>query len=115
MTPVKARLLVADDEPSIVSYLRDVLSEEGYSVTTASSGGAACEAAEREQVHLALVDLKMPDMSGMEVMTRIRERMPSAQVIIMTAFGTVETAVEAMKSGALDYLIKPFSIDELKM
>jgi len=115
VTPSQARILVADDEPSIVSYLKDVLTEDGYAVVTASSGSEACEVAEREQVHLALVDLMMPGLSGMEVLKRVRERMPATRVIIMTAFATVDTALEAMKQGALDYLIKPFSIDELKL
>lgn len=115
MIPSLMRILVADDEPSIVSYLKDILTEEGYQVVTASGGAEAGEKAEGEQVHLALVDLVMQDMSGLEVLKRIRERAPSTRVIIMTAFGTVETAVEAMKQGALDYLIKPFSNDEIKL
>jgi DNA-binding NtrC family response regulator len=106
---------VADDEPSIVSSLRDALAKEGYSVFTAAGGEEACETAEREQVHVALVDLVMQDLSGLVVMKRIREKMPTTRVIIMTAYATVETAVEVMKQGALDYLIKPFSMDELKM
>jgi DNA-binding NtrC family response regulator len=106
---------VADDEPSIVSSLRDALAKEGYSVFTAAGGEEACETAEREQVHVALVDLVMQDLSGLEVMKRMKERMPAVRVIIMTAYATVETAVEVMKQGALDYLIKPFSMDELKM
>ncbi len=115
MTLSSARILVADDEPSITSYLKDVLTEEGYHVVTASGGVEACEIAEREQVHLALVDLVMQDISGLEVLKRIKEHLPSTRVIIMTAYGTVETAVDAMKQGALDYLIKPFSNDELKL
>ena len=106
---------MADDEPSIVSSLRDALTKEGYSVFTAAGGEEACETAEREQVHVALVDLVMQDLSGLEVMKRIREKIPSTRVVIMTAYATVETAVEVMKQGALDYLIKPFSMDELKM
>jgi len=115
MTPSRIRILVADDEPSIVSSLRDALVKEGYQVFTAGGGEEACTVAEREQVHIALVDLVMPDITGLDVMTRLKEKVPAARVIIMTAYATVETAVEVMKQGALDYLIKPFSMDELRM
>lgn len=115
MTPIEARILVADDEPSILSFVKKALSDEGYTVFTASDGREACETAEREQVHLALLDLIMPNMTGMEALKHIRERNPGTRIMIMTAFATTETAVEAMKEGALDYLIKPFALDEMKM
>ncbi|MEK7766817.1 MAG: sigma-54 dependent transcriptional regulator, partial [bacterium] len=69
----------------------------------------------REPIHLALVDLTMPDLSGLEVLRAVKERQPDARVMIMTAYATAESAVEAMKQGALDYLIKPFALDELKL
>jgi len=110
-----ARILVADDEETIVTMLARILKAEGHEVFTASGGAIACETAEREQVHLALVDLTMPDRSGIEVLKCLRERLPDARVIIMTAYASAETAVEAMKLGALDYLIKPIATDELKL
>lgn len=115
MTPAKARILVVDDEESSTSYIRDVLSKVGYAVLTASGGKDAVALIERERIHLALVDMVMPDLSGLEVLKKIKERSPESLVIIMTAYADVETAVEAMKQGALHYLIKPFTIAELKM
>jgi DNA-binding NtrC family response regulator len=115
MTPESVRILIIDDEPNIVSLLIKVLHDEGYGVLAASGGREGVAVADRELVHLALVDLTMPDLSGLEVLKALKERDPGMPVIIMTAYATAETAVEAMKQGALDYLIKPFSMDELKI
>jgi len=115
MKPSAFRVLVVDDEENIVSYLKDVLVEEGYSVFTAGGGKDALALAEKEQPHLAMVDMVMKDISGLEVLKGIRERSGATRVVIMTAYATVETAVKAMKEGAIDYLIKPFSLDELKI
>jgi len=115
MNAAAFRILIADDEESIRSGLGAVLKSEGYEVITASGGAEACEAAERETVHIALVDLTMPDMNGIEVLKCLKERSPGTRVIIITAYASAETAVEAMKQGALDYLIKPFTTDELKL
>jgi DNA-binding NtrC family response regulator len=99
----------------ILGYLRDALGDEGYAVTAVSGGVAAVEAAAREDPHLALLDLMMPDLGGLEVLKRLREEHPATRVLMMTANATVETALEAMKLGAVDYLIKPFALDELKL
>ena len=115
MNPRDARILIADDEPSILSFVKKTLTDEGYNVFTASDGRQACEIAEREQVHLALLDLVMPNMTGVEALKQMKERDPDIRIMIMTAFATAETAVEAMKQGALDYLIKPFALEEMKM
>ena len=115
MKQVETRILVADDEPSILSFVKKALTDEGYTVFTASDGRQACEIAEREQVHMALLDLVMPNMTGLEALKQIKERDPGTRIMIMTAFATAETAVEAMKQGALDYLIKPFALEEMKM
>jgi DNA-binding NtrC family response regulator len=115
MTVPTMRILVADDEAHLVDIQSRVLREEGYTVFSAAGGREACALAEQEQVHLVLVDLTMPGCSGLEVLAFIKERCPETRVVIMTAFATAETAVEAMKQGALDYLIKPFSLDELKL
>src|SRR6185503_13110138 len=103
MTPSRVRILVADDEETIVTVLSSALRSAGYTVFTAAGGMAAWEIAEREQVHLALVDLTMPDRSAIDVLKAIREQAPGARVIIMTAYASAETAVGAMKLGALDY------------
>jgi DNA-binding NtrC family response regulator len=113
--PPRMRVLIADDEPELVSILKKVLEAEGYAVCTAAGAVEAAATAEREAPHLSLVDLTMPDGSGLDVLGTIREKNPEARVIIMTAFATAETAVEAMRQGALDYLIKPFSLEELKI
>ncbi len=115
MTPTGARLLIADDEPGILSLLKRILSAEGHEVQTAPGGLAAIDLARREQPHLMLVDLTMPDRSGLDVLKAVRESSPETKVIIMTAYASAETAVEAMKLGALDYLIKPIATDELKL
>lgn len=115
MTPADTRILVVDDEDSVLTYLRDVLQDEGYSVITTPSGNEARDLAEKHLVHLAIVDLVMPDLSGIEVLKHIRARLPDTRVIIITANATVESAIEAMKLGALEYMIKPFSLDEFKM
>jgi DNA-binding NtrC family response regulator len=114
-TPAGARILVADDEPSIVSLLSRILTAEGHTVVTAAGGEEACAVALREQPHLVLVDLTMPDRSGLDVLRTVKERSPGTTVIIMTAYASAESAVEAMKQGALDYLIKPIATDELKI
>ncbi len=110
-----ARILIADDEPSILSLLSRILTGEGYTMLTATGGVEACEVAAREHPHLVLVDLTMPDRSGLEVLRQIKEQAPETVVMIMTAYASAETAVEAMKQGALDYLIKPIATDELKI
>ncbi len=114
MSPAHVRILIADDEASIGTYLRDVLAEEGYRVTLVGGGLEAVAAAEREAPHLLITDLVMPDLGGLEVVKRVKERLPETRVLVMTAFAAVETAIEAMKLGALDYLIKPLATDELK-
>ncbi len=114
MTAGPARILVADDERSIATYLRDALAADGYEVVAADGGSSAIREAERLVPHLLLVDLMMPDLGGLEVLKAVRDRLPSCRVIVMTAYATVETAIEAMRHGALDYLIKPLSTDELR-
>ena len=87
----------------------------GYKVSTAGSGIEALEVIEREHVDVLMADLKMPGMSGMDLLAKIKARSPQTEVLIMTAFGTVSSAVQAMKLGATDYLTKPFNIEEVKL
>jgi len=102
-----------DDELIVRDSLKDWLTEDGFQVDTAESGPDALEKLTKQSYHLILLDIKMPDMDGVEVLKRAKEMRPDLAVVMMTAYATVETAVEAMKIGALDYLMKPFDPDTL--
>ena len=106
---------ILDDEPKFGKILSRVLEREGHTVRAFAVPEEALEAMAIEPPELLLTDLKMPTMSGLEVMRRAREISPDLDVIMMTAYATVETAIQAMKQGALDYLIKPFPNEELVM
>ncbi|KKM80044.1 hypothetical protein LCGC14_1343840 [marine sediment metagenome] len=110
---MQKRVLVADDESTIRETLANVLSEAGYKVTTAADGLQALEVMSKTDIDVALLDVRMPEMDGMEVLARIRQTYPTIQVIIITAFGTVESAVQAVKLGASDYVTKPFVFDDI--
>jgi heterodisulfide reductase subunit A len=107
------RILVVDDELIVRDSLKEWLAEEGFAVDTAGSGQEALDRLARESYQLMLLDLKMPEMDGVEVLQKITEEFGDLDVIIMTAYATVETAVEAMKIGASDYLVKPFDPETL--
>ncbi|WP_319521354.1 response regulator [uncultured Desulfosarcina sp.] len=108
------RILVVDDESIIRNSLDAWLGdEEGYTVAMAASGPEALEALEKETFHLMLLDIKMPGMDGVEVLEKAKILQPDLAVLMMTAYATVETAVGAMKIGAMDYLVKPFEPDDL--
>src|SRR6187397_1203486 len=110
-----ARLLVADDERSMRELLSIVLRREGYDVTVAENGRAAVEQLERARFDLLISDIKMPDMSGVDVL-RVAKRIDQDMLgIMITAFASADTAIEAMRLGAHDYLSKPFDVDELKI
>jgi DNA-binding NtrC family response regulator len=106
-------ILVVDDEPDMRSALSHALSRSGYSVETASSGFEALEKFKREDFGMVITDLKMPEMSGMEVLDEVKKISPRIPVIMITAYGTIDNAVEAMKEGASDYILKPFSSETL--
>jgi two-component system response regulator PilR (NtrC family) len=110
-----ARILVVDDERSMRELLAIVLRREGYEVLLAESGRAAIDVLEREPVDLLISDIKMPDLSGVEVLRAAKRVDQDILGIMITAFASTETAVEAMRLGACDYLSKPFDIDLLKM
>jgi two-component system, NtrC family, response regulator PilR len=109
------RILVVDDEPSMRQMLAIVLKREGYDVSLAENGRSAVAALERGPYDLLISDIKMPDMSGVEVLRAAKQVDPDILGIMITAFASTETAVEAMRLGACDYLTKPFDIDLLKM
>ena len=106
-------ILVVDDDSSVRETLRQVLKDRGYQVTLAKNGEEALERLREQEYCLVLTDLRMPGMQGIELMRKIRRAYPDVGVIIMTAYGTIDTAIEAMSHGAADYLIKPFAPEEL--
>ncbi|MBI2882052.1 MAG: sigma-54-dependent Fis family transcriptional regulator [Candidatus Tectomicrobia bacterium] len=110
-----ARLLVVDDDERVRRLLTRLLHEEGYQVRAVASGEEALAEQESEAYDLVLTDLTMPGMSGMELLEAIKARMPEVGVIIITAFGTVESAVQAMHKGAFHYICKPFKLDEVRI
>ena len=116
MSRAAARLLVVDDEPNMRTVLTGLLTREGYHVETAANGRAALDALERSggNVHVVLTDLRMPEMDGMALLEELTRRYPGRPVVMLTAHGTVDTAVEAMKFGAFDFVTKPFNADELR-
>jgi response regulator RpfG family c-di-GMP phosphodiesterase len=107
------RILVVDDEKVIREILSDFLTMEGYVVRTVEDGSAALRELERRSYNLVISDLKMPGVGGLELLERITELRANVLTVIMTGFGTVETAIEAMKKGAYDYILKPFKIEEV--
>lgn len=109
----KARILVADDEMGIRDMLRSELEAEGHTVVAAANGMEALKLIEKEEFNLVLSDIKMPGMDGLELLAEIKRRDPNLEVILVTGFGTIETAVAAMKMGAYDFLQKPFNLDEM--
>ena len=112
---MRHKILVIDDDPSLRRVLEYNLEEDGHEVTVAASGSDGLQAFDELGTALVITDLKMPGIDGFQVLREIKERSPDTLVIIITAFGAVETAVEAMKLGAYDYITKPFNRDELKM
>ena len=102
------RILIVDDELHVRTSLAAWFREDGYQVNTAGSGKEALELLAREPAHILLVDIKMPGMDGLELHRAVRELLPEATVIVMTAYAAVETAVQALKDGAYDYIVKPF-------
>lgn len=108
-------ILVVDDEESVRKLLTAVLKKEGYTVETAEDGRQAVEKARLIKPALVIMDIRMPNLDGLSAFKAIREENKEVLVILMTAFAAVETAVEAVKLGAYDYIIKPFNIDEVKL
>ncbi|MFI5340506.1 MAG: sigma-54-dependent transcriptional regulator [Candidatus Methylomirabilales bacterium] len=110
-----AKILVVDDDPDIVSVLAELLKKEGHRVTTCAAGAAAISAGRDEKFDVVLADIRLPDMDGLAVLRAFQEASPETAVIVATAFGTVETAIQAIKAGAYDYIPKPFKLDEVRI
>jgi two-component system response regulator HydG len=110
---MNGRILIVDDESNARNALAEILREEGYTCETAADGFKGLGRFGEFEPDLVLTDLKMPGMDGVELLTKVRERTPGLPVVVMTAFGAVDSAVQAMRSGAIDYLTKPINTDEL--
>lgn len=109
------RLLIIDDERSILDLLRVVFQKEGYQVETSLSASKALELIEKHDFDLVISDIKLPEMSGMEILRKVKKEKPEIPFVMITAYGSIKQAVEALKAGALDYVVKPFDVEELKI
>jgi two-component system response regulator AtoC len=108
-----ARILIIDDDENIRKVLATILEEEGYIVETAETGKMAIEKTGRKTYNLALVDIRLPDMEGIELLTRMRPTTPKMQKIIVTGFPTMQNAVGAVNRGADGYILKPFNVEKV--
>ena len=108
-------ILLVDDEPSIRLTVADALSDDGHHVTTAADGGEALSRLSENTYDLVISDIRLPKADGMTIFRTVRSSSPDTAVMLMTAYAAVNDAVSAMKEGAIDYLTKPFDIDELKV
>jgi len=104
----KQTILVVDDEAMILRVFERLLSKEGYTVLTASNGKEALELVRKKSLELVILDLKLPDMSGIDILRRIKRPRENPEVIVITGYGTMKTARAAMRLGAYDYITKPF-------
>jgi two-component system response regulator AtoC len=111
----KTTVLVVDDDPTAYRLLREVLAQEGYQVETAESGRAGLEKAGSTFFDVVLSDVRMPDLDGVEVLRGLKQLSPETVVIMMTAFGSIETAIESIQEGAYDYISKPFKLNDVKL
>jgi len=109
----KPRVLIVDDEQVVCDLLRDELTERGYLCTTVLSGDDALARLATEDFDVSLLDIRLPGMSGMEVLSKLRSECPGTVAIMLTAVNDIDTAVEAMKLGASDYIVKPFDLDRV--
>jgi two-component system response regulator PilR (NtrC family) len=112
---MKSRILVVDDEDSIREFLEIMLKKENYEVTTAEDGLRAKEILSKKTFDMVISDMQMPNVTGIELLKHVKESYPDLVFMMITAFGTTETAVDAMKMGAYDYVTKPFKIDEVRL
>src|SRR5437867_8496260 len=108
------RILVIDDEKSMRELLAHVLKRAGYRVTTAENGETGCQLFDMDVYDLVISDISMPGVSGLDVLRRVHESVSDTPVILITAYGSKETAIEAVKLGAFDYFEKPFKVEEVR-
>jgi two-component system, NtrC family, response regulator PilR len=112
---MKSKILVVDDEVSIREFLDIMLKKEGYEVTLAEDGQKAKDLLAKKSFDMVISDLQMPNVTGLELLKHVKDSYPETVFMMITAFGTTETAVEAMKMGAYDYITKPFKLDEVRL
>ena len=115
ITSVGGNILVVDDDSLIRDYLNETLCRSGFNVELAGAGEEALEKIRKTEYDIVLSDIRMPNMGGMELLQAVKQYLPNAKVVMMTAYGTVQNAVEAMQLGAFEYVMKPFSIDEIEL
>ena len=108
-----ARILVVDDDKSIIKTLKAILEEEGYIVDTAESGKEAIEKSNVKFYNLALIDIRLPDMEGIELLTKMKDTTPRMRKVIITGYPTLQNAVDAVNKGADAYIFKPFDIEKV--
>ena len=109
----KLKMMLVDDEERFLSTTKKLISKQGYDVITATSGAEALEKLKRTDIYVVILDIKMPGMDGITTLKEIKRLFPLVEVIMLTGHATVETAVDGLKSGATDYLMKPADIGEL--
>ncbi|HTQ46122.1 MAG TPA: response regulator, partial [Polyangiaceae bacterium] len=114
MLPERKQVLIVDDEPNLRKILSAQLSRDGYDVMTANDGEEGLAALKDHHIDLVITDLKMPKVDGMTLLKKALEEDPELPIVLITAHGTIDTAVEALKSGAFDFVTKPFDKDEVR-
>lgn len=114
MTRSSKRILVVDDDPDTCALIVDVLTGDGYTVCSRLNGERALEVLRQERFDLVLADIKMPHVSGLDLLGRIRGEGRDIRVILMTAYASTESAIQALRNGASDYLVKPFTLTDLR-
>ena len=109
----KMRMMLVDDEERFLSTTQKLLARKGYDVVTAASGGEALEKMRSQNIHVVILDVKMPGMDGNATLKEIKRQFPLTEVIMLTGHATMESAIDGLKWGAIDYLMKPADIDEI--
>ncbi len=107
------RILIVDDDLSLCHFLKKTLSQRGYEIVTCHNGRDAIESVNEQEPNLVLLDNKLPDRTGLDILNKVKQTHPKMPIIVMTAFGTTDTAIEAMRLGAFDYILKPFELEEI--
>ena len=109
----KMKIMIVDDEERFLATTQKLLERKGYDVVTAPSGAEALEKIRVQNIHVVILDVKMPGMDGNQVLREIKRRFPLTEVIMLTGHATMESAIDGLKAGAIDYLMKPADIDEI--
>ena len=108
-----AVILIVDDDPGLRNSFARLIEQDGHEALTAANGEEGIERLERDRPDAVVMDVRMPGMTGLEALARMKARDPATPVIIMTAYGNTDTAIEAVNKGAFDYILKPFDIPEM--